>query len=151
MKFSEIRVGQVLEFGSYDMTEPEIIEFASHYDPQPFHIDPAAAKATQWGGIIASGFHTCSVAMRLIVDNVLAGSESSGSPGLNSIRWLKPVRPGDTLSMRVEVLEVKRSASGGTGIVVWQWQLKNQHSDLVLDLVCTSLFDLRKTQKGSDW
>lgn len=145
MKFSEFRVGQVLEFGSYALSEAEIIEFASRYDPQPFHIDPAAAGASQWHGIIASGFHTCSVAMRLIVDNVLAGSESSGSPGLNAIRWLKPVRPGDTLGMRVEVQEVKVSQSGGTGIVVWKWQLRNQRAELVLDLEGTSLFDLRKT------
>lgn len=144
MKFSEFREGQVLEFGSYHMGEAEIIEFAKHYDPQPFHIDPEAAKATSWNGVIASGFHTCSVAMRLMVDNVLAGSESSGSPGLSSLRWLKPVRPGDTLTMRVEVLQVTLSQSGGTGIVIWQWQLKNQREETVLDLTATSLFALRK-------
>lgn len=146
MKFSEFHAGQVLELGSYTLSEAEIIEFATRYDPQPFHIDPAAARASNWGGIIASGFHTCSVAMRLIVENVLAGSESSGSPGLSSVRWLKPVRPGDTLSMRVEVLQANLSQSGGTGIVVWQWQLNNQRAELVLDLVATSLFDLRKSR-----
>ncbi len=145
MKFSEFREGQVLEFGSYELGEAEIIEFAKHYDPQPFHIDPVAAKASRWGGVIASGFHTCSVAMRLIVDNVLAGSESSGSPGLSDIRWLKPVRPGDILSMRVEVLQVTRSQSGGTGSVIWQWQLKNQRDERVLELTGTSLFALRET------
>lgn len=144
MKFSELHEGQVLEFGNYLMSEAEIVEFARRYDPQPFHVDVAAAQASNWKGIIASGFHTCSVAMRLIVDNVLTGSESSGSPGLSSISWLKPVRAGDTLSMRVEVLQVKLSQSHGTGVVFWKWQLANQRAELVLDLVATSLFDLRK-------
>jgi acyl dehydratase len=144
MKFSEFRAGQVLELGSYTLSEAEIIEFATRYDPQPFHIDPDAARASNWGGIIASGFHTCSVAMRLIVQNALAGSESSGSPGLSSVRWLKPVRPGDTLSLRVEVQQANVSQSGGTGIVVWQWQLSNQRGEMVLDLVATSLFNLRQ-------
>lgn len=144
MKFSELHEGQVLEFGNYLMSEAEIVEFARRYDPQPFHVDVAAAQASNWKGIIASGFHTCSVAMRLIVDNVLIGSESSGSPGLSSISWLKPVRPGDTLSMRVEVLQVQLSQSRGTGVVFWKWQLANQRAEVVLDLVATSLFDLRK-------
>ena len=144
MRFCEFHEGQVLEFGSYLVSEQEIVEFARRYDPQLFHIDAAAAAATRWGGLIASGFHTCSVAMRLLVDNVLAGSESSGSPGLSSINWLKPVRPGDTLSMRVEVFEVGRSQSGGTGKVVWKWQLKNQHAEAVLELVGTSLFVLHR-------
>lgn len=144
MKFSELHEGLVLEFGNYLMSEAEIVEFARRYDPQPFHVDATAAQASNWKGIIASGFHTCSVAMRLIVDHVLIGSESSGSPGLSSISWLKPVRPGDTLSMRLEVLQVKLSQSRGTGVVFWKWQLANQHDELVLDLVATSLFDLRK-------
>lgn len=146
MRFNEFREGQVLEFGSYTLSETEIVEFARRYDPQLFHVDAAAAAATRWGGIIASGFHTCSVAMRLMVDNVLAGSESSGSPGLSSVSWLKPVRPGDTLGMRVEIVRVGRSQSGGTGTVVWQWQLKNQREELVLDLTATSLFDLHKSR-----
>ena len=82
MKFSDFREGLVLEFGSYTVSAAEIVEFATRYDPQPFHVDAAAAATTRWGGIIASGFHTCSMAMRLMVDNVLLGSESSGSPGL---------------------------------------------------------------------
>jgi acyl dehydratase len=146
MRFSEFREGLVLEFGSYTLSEAEIVEFAGRYDPQPFHVDAATAAATRWGGIIASGFHTCSVAMRLMVDNVLAGSESSGSPGLSSIGWLKPVRPGDTLTMRVDVLDVSRSQSGSMGTVVWKWQLKNHRAELVLDLTATSLFDLRKSR-----
>lgn len=145
MKFNEFHEGQVLEFGSYTVTEAEVIEFATRYDPQPFHIDPPAARASNWGGIIASGFHTCGMAMRLVVDNILTGSESSGSPGLRSVSWLKPVRPGDVLGLRVEVLQVKLSQSRGTGIVVWQWQLKNQQPETVLDLVATSLFDLRRS------
>lgn len=143
MKFSEIHQGQVLEFGSYTVSEREIIEFATRYDPQLFHVDPAAAQASKWGGLIASGFHTCGIAMRLLVDNVLKGSESNGSPGLSSIKWLKPVRPGDTLNMRVEVLQAEPSRTGRSGVVTWKWQLFNQRAELVLDLVGTSLFGLR--------
>lgn len=150
MKFADFQVGQVLEFGSYDLSEQELVEFAQRFDPQPFHTDREAAAKTRWGGLIASGFHTCSIAMRLVVDHVLAGSESFGSPGLDSVKWLHPVRPGDTLRMRAEIIDVKRSSSGRVGSLLWRWMLVNQNGTVVLDLLATSLFDLRGSSTRTD-
>ena len=147
MKFSDFHHGQTLEFGSYSVSEAEIVDFASRYDPQPFHVDKAAAAASRWRGLIASGFHTCGIAMRLVVDHVLTGSESVGSPGISSLKWLKPVRAGDTLHVRCEVLKAEPSESGGTGVLVWNWQLLNQRSEIVMDLMVTSLFDLHADQR----
>jgi acyl dehydratase len=142
MKFAELQAGQVLEFGAYIVTEEEVTEFATRYDPQPFHIDAVAAQASRWRGLIASGWHTCSIAMRMVVDHVLAGSESMGSPGVDYLKWLKPVRVGDELRMRLHVLESSVSKSGRVGVVRWQWLLLNQHKAPVLELVATSLFSL---------
>ena len=142
MKFAELQTGQTLDFGAHDVTERDILEFARRYDPQPFHIDPEAAQASRWHGLIASGFHTCSIAMSLIATHVLQGSESMGSPGLDYLKWPHPVRAGDTLRMRVNVLETSLSTSGRVGVVRWQWLLLNQHDQIVLDLTATSLFAL---------
>ena len=145
MKFADFHAGQVLEFGSYEVSEQELVEFARRFDPQPFHTDRAAAAKTRWGGLIASGFHTCAIAMRLIADNVLDGSESFGSPGLSSLKWLHPVKPGDRLRMQAEILNTKRSSNGRVGVLLWRWVLVNQNGTPVLDLVVTSLFDLNAT------
>src|SRR3569833_4731269 len=104
MKFTELRPGMALTTGPRTITEPEIIEFAQRYDPQWFHTDPTRAAASRWQGLIASGWHTCSIAMKLLVTHVLSDSESIGSPGLEQVRWASPLRPGDTVELRVEVL-----------------------------------------------
>jgi acyl dehydratase len=140
MKFAEFRVGQVLEAGSYRLDEAAIIEYATRFDPQPFHTDREAAEDSQWGGIIASGFHTCAIAMRLIADSILHGSGSCGSPGLEYVKWPAPVYGGDTLRLQVHVLEVRNSKSGAYGVARWRWQLFNQRDVVVLELVATSLF-----------
>jgi acyl dehydratase len=140
MKFVEFKVGQVLEAGSYQLDESAIIEYATRYDPQPFHTDEEAAKNSQWRGIIASGFHTCAIAMRLIADSILCDSGSCGSPGLEFVKWPAPVYGGDTLRLKVHVLDVRNSKSGTYGVVRWRWQLVNQRDILVLELVATSLF-----------
>jgi acyl dehydratase len=140
MKFADFFEGQVLRAGPYHIDESSIIDFATKFDPQPFHIDKVAAQAGQWHGLIASGWHTCSVAMRLVVDHVLRDSDSCGSPGLEHIKWPAPVRPGDSLDLTIQVLSVRRSRSGEYGIVRWQWHLFNQHRDMTLDLIATSLF-----------
>ena len=143
MKFADFHAGQTLQAGPVTLTADEIVDFARRYDPQWFHTDPTRAAASRWQGLIASGWHTCGVAMRLAVDNVLAGSESFGSPGLEYLKWLAPVRPGDALSLRAEVLEQRRSERQPTlGILRWRWTLNNQNGEPVLDLVATSLFDL---------
>jgi len=140
MKFTEFRVGQIIEAGPHRVDESAIIEFATRFDPQSFHVDKAVAAMSQWRGLIASGFHTVCIAMRLVVDTILRDSASCGSPGLEYLKWTAPVRPGDTLSLKVNVLEVRQSRSGKYGVVRWQWRLFNQENQLVLDLVATSLF-----------
>jgi acyl dehydratase len=143
MKFAEFVVGQTIQAGPRQVSEAEIIEFASRYDPQWFHTDAAAAAQGRFGGLIASGWHSCSIAMRLVVDAALAGSESFASPGLDYVKWLNPVRPGDSLTVTATVLETRISRSQPTlGILRWRWQLSNDHGVEVLDLEATSLFDL---------
>ena len=139
MKFAEFHNGQVIEAGPYQVSEAEILAFARQYDPQWFHTDPKAAAEGHFGGLIASGWHTCGIAMRLLADAALAGSESFASPGLAYVKWPHPVRPGDSLSVRATVIEARRSAKG-LGILRWRWQLFNQAGTEVLDLEATSLF-----------
>jgi acyl dehydratase len=143
MKFSEFHAGQVIEAGPVSITEAEIVQFATAWDPQWFHTDPVAAQNSRFGGLIASGWHTCSIAMRLVVDTVLRGSESYASPGLSGVKWPHPVRPGDTLRLQATVIESRRSrGNSGLGILRWRWQLFNAQDVEVLDLEATSLFDL---------
>ena len=125
------------------MSEEEIVRFATAYDPQWFHTDAQAAKGGRFEGLIASGWHTCGIAMRLVADAALAGSESFASPGLAYVKWPHPVRPGDRLTVRATVVEVRRSkGQSALGILRWRWQLFNAKGTEVLDLEATSLFDL---------
>lgn len=145
MRFAEFFAGQVIEAGPHAVAASAIVSFAESWDPQWFHTDPAAARQGPFGGLIASGFHTCGVAMRLVADKVLADSESFASPGLAYVRWPAPVRPGDRLSLRATVIEARTAASKpGLGILRWRWQLDNQDGIEVLDLEATSLFDLSR-------
>lgn len=146
MKFAEFHVGQVIEAVPHVLTQDELLRFARDWDPQWFHTDPAAAEAGPFQGLIASGWQTCGIAMRLIADAVLAGSESYASPGLAYVKWPHPVRPGDALSVRATVLQVRRSSSQPhLGLLRWRWQLFNQAGREVLDLEATSLFDLNRS------
>ncbi len=143
MTFDEFHPGQRLTYGPATISEADILAFANAYDPQWFHADVERARAGRWNGLIASGWHTCSIAMRLVVDGALRGSESFGSPGLEYLKWLAPVRPGDALTVHAEVLDVRRSDRNPTlGVLRWRWQLVNQAGAAVLELVATSLFDL---------
>jgi len=143
MKFADFHAGQLIEAGPYELTEAELLQFARAYDPQWFHTDAGRAADGPFGGLIASGWHTCGIAMRLVADAALAGSESFASPGLRYVKWPNPVRPGDSLRLRAEVVEVRRSARRPTlGILNWRWQLFNQRRLPVLDLEATSLFKL---------
>ena len=142
MKFAEFKTGMVLTAGRRAITETEIIDFASRYDPQWFHTDPQRAAASRWQGLIASGWHTCSIAMQLLVEHVLADSESIGSPGLEQVKWPNPLRPGEEVQLRVEVLQSRVSSSGKMGIVRWRWLLSTLAGVQVLDLIGTSLFEL---------
>jgi acyl dehydratase len=144
MQFADFHAGQVIEAGPYVLSEAELVQFAQAYDPQWFHTDAEAAAESPFGGLIASGWHTCAIAMRLVVDAVLAGSESFASPGLERVRWPNPVRPGDALRLVASVIDVRRSEKRPTlGILRWQWQLFNQRELQVLDVEVTSLFKLK--------
>jgi len=143
MMFDEFRPGQVLTYGPATVSEAEILAFAREYDPQWFHTDVARARTSRWNGVIASGWQTCGIAMRLAVTGALQESESFGSPGLEYLKWLAPVRPGDALTLIAEVLDVRRAERRPTlGILRWRWRLLNQDDVAVLELVATSLFDL---------
>ena len=143
MKFAEFQAGQQLEAGPYDVTETEVLQFATAWDPQWFHTNVEAAASGPFGGLIASGWHTCGIAMRLAADAFLRGSESYASPGLGHVKWPNPVRPGDRLRLRCTVLEARTSRSQPQlGILHWRWQLFNQADAEVLDIDATSLFDL---------
>ena len=143
MKFAEFHTGQVIEAGPHIVDEAELVRFASAYDPQWFHTDAQASAKGRFGGLSASGWHTCGIAMRLAVQAALGGSEVFASPGLNYLKWPNPVRPGDSLWLRVTVLETRRSSSQPTmGIMRWRWQLFNADRVEVLDLEATNLFDL---------
>ena len=133
--FDTLAPGDVLDLGSRHVTEAEIIAFARDFDPQPFHIDPEAAEASIFGGIIASGWHTCALTMRLLVDGFLSHAASMGSPGVEQIRWLRPVRPGDTLRAHIRVLETRPSQSRpDRGSVKTLTEVTNQAGDLVMTM-----------------
>jgi acyl dehydratase len=145
MKFAEFHAGQVIEAGPYEVSQAEMIDFARAYDPQWFHTDPEAAAQGPFEGLIASGWHSCGIAMRLVVERVLHDSESFASPGLRYLKWLQPVRPGDRLSVRLTVIDVRRSSKRPElGILDWRWQMKNQRDIDVLELEVTSMFKLDK-------
>jgi acyl dehydratase len=115
--FEDMAVGDVKEFGGRTVTREEILDFAEQYDPQPFHLDEDAAAESQFGGLIASGWHTASVCMRMLVDNHLSESASAGARGVRELKWIRPVRPGDTITCRLEVVE-KEPGDGPVGTVV---------------------------------
>ncbi len=143
MKFAEIAATRLFRLGPVEVEPGDVTEFASRYDDQWFHTDPARAAGGPFEGLIASGWHTCALAMQLVSRQLLADSESFASPGLGYVRWPTPVRPGDRLMLDVMVHEARRSASRKElGIVRWQWTMRNQHGQTVLDLEATSLFTL---------
>lgn len=142
--FEDYVPGHVYEFGAITVSEPEIIDFARRYDPQYFHIDPAKAAASEFGGIIASGFHTVSLAMRMYVDHYLSHVASLASPGVDDIRWPNPLRPGDTLRVRVTILEARLSRSKpDRGIVRARVEAINQRDELALSMTVVSILGRR--------
>lgn len=130
----------VIELGSASVSEDEIIEFAQRYDPQPFHVDPAAAAESAYGGLIASGWHTCALTMRALATQYLSPASSLGSPGIDELRWQAPVRPGDVLSVRVTVLDTRASSSKpDRGIVRSRVETINQDGTKVLTMTAINL------------
>jgi acyl dehydratase len=142
--FEDYVPGTTVDCGSFSLSEAEIIAFAKEYDPQPFHVDPVAAKDGPFGGLIASGWHTTSMMMRHLVDNYVSPESSLGAAGVDELRWAKPVRPGDTLHIRATVLEARRSGSKpDRGIVRTLMELTNQDGDLVMKVTAINFILLR--------
>lgn len=144
--FEDLEVGGVSRFGSYKVTREEVIEFASKYDPQPFHLDDEAAAKTHFGRLSASGWHTCAMTMAMMVENLKANRQAGlGSPGMDSLRWKKPVYPGDTLRVETELLEKRRSASRPElGLFKSRVQVFNQNDEVVLEMTSNGMIEVRE-------
>ncbi len=142
--FEDLAPGQVVELGSVLVTQEEILDFANRFDPQSFHVDPEAAKDSVFGGLIASGWHTGAMWMRLYVDTLLDGAASMGSPGIEELRWLAPVRPGDTLAGRLTVLETTPSERRpDRGTVRIRGEMVNQDGVIVMSMTSRGHFGRR--------
>jgi len=142
--FEDFAPGQVLELGSRTISRESMLAFAREFDPQPFHVDEEAAKRSIYGGLLASGWHTCSLWMRILCDGLLTDTASLGSPGIDELRWLKPVRPGDTLSVRMTILEAIPSRSKpDRGLLRSLTEMRNQHGEIVLTARGLSLLGRR--------
>ncbi len=146
--WDDFAVGAVREFGQQLVTREEVLAFAARYDPQPFHLDDAAAQASLFGQLSASGWHTCAMTMGMLVRGLLLQCASLGSPGMDNLRWLKPVFPGDTLRVRSTVLQARLMASRpGVGLVRSQTQTLNQHGDVVLEMQGWGMYRCRPAQE----
>jgi len=145
--WEDFEVGRVFEHGARKLSEEDIVRFAREWDPQRYHVDPQAAKATPFGGLIASGWQSCGVLMRLMCDAYLNESSCIGSPGIDEIRFLKPVRPGDALRFRSTVLEASPSRSRPErGNVRFRWELVNHNDEVVLSMLGRQLYLRRRPQ-----
>jgi len=144
--FEDFQPGQVREIDGPALTRDEIVEFARKYDPQPFHVDEEAAKNSFYGGLIASGWQTVAICMRLMCDSYLLESASLGSPGVDEVRWVKPVRPGDRPRLKMTVLEARISRSRPEmGSVRARWDMFNQHNELVMHMTGWGMFGRRSS------
>jgi acyl dehydratase len=142
--FEDFVEGATFDLGTFSYTEQQIIDFAREFDPQPMHTDPDAARASTYGGLIASGWQTATSYMRRLVDAIMRDSESIGSPGLDHLRWLRPVRAGDTLRARFTVLEARPSNSRPDwGIVRSRGEVLNQQDEVVMDVEAVNFFGRR--------
>ena len=140
----DLEVGRTVEVGQVTVTAEEIVEFARKFDPQPFHTDEAAARGSPFGGLIASGWHTASLCMRLVVERLIDPATTLGSPGVDELRWLRPVRPADILTLRVTVLEATPSRSKpDRGIGRFRYDLSNQRGESVMTMVALGMIRRR--------
>jgi len=138
--FEDFTPGWVAEYGPRRVTREEIIGFAAQFDPQPMHLDEEAARHTMLGGLGASGWHTCCVMMKMIADGLLLDTASMGAPGIDEVKWLKPVRPGDSLTVRGSILSMRPSQSKpDRGFVSFFWVVFNHHGEKVMTLICPQM------------
>ena len=147
--FEDIEIGEKQSFGSYEVTREEVMRFAESYDPQPFHLDDEAASRTHFGRLSASGWHTCAMTMRMMVDNMKAHQQASlGSPGIDELRWKKPVYPGDTLRVETEVLEKRVSRSRPEmGFFKSRIVTFNQKDEPVLEMTSNGIMQVREPRR----
>ena len=143
--WEDFTVGTVREFGAMPVTREAILAFAGQFDPQPFHLDDAAAEASLFGKLSASGWHTCAMTMRMMCDEYLLESSSLGSPGIDSLRWTRPVHAGDVLGVRLTTLETRPMASRPkVGLILSKWEVLNQHREVVLTMQGWGMFGRRE-------
>lgn len=139
--FEDVQVGEVMRFGRYEVTREEIVEYARQFDPQPFHLDEEAAKASMFGGLIASGWHTGAMFMRMVVAHMTPVHATSGAMGFDDLKWLRPVRPGDVLSVESEIREKIESRSRpDRGTVKIESRISNQRGEVVMSLVSLVIY-----------
>lgn len=144
--FESFEIGQKQTFGAYEVTKEEIIEFAKKYDPQFFHLDHEAAKQSLFGGLCASGWHTCAMTMSMLVANMDEHGRSLGSPGIDSLKWRRPVYPGDVLSVEMEVIDTVPSKSRPEiGFIISKTTVSNQKKDVVMEFVSKGIFPRTQT------
>ena len=142
--FEDFSIGRVFPLASKSVTADEMIEFAAEFDPQPMHLDEAAGKASILGGLSASGWHTCGILMRLMVDGYLGNTAGMGSPGLDEVKWLKPVYPGETLRGRMTVLAKRQSRSRPEmGLVTMKWEALSAAGEVKIDMTGINLIKVR--------
>lgn len=142
--WEDFPVGSVRQFGAMQVTREDVLDFASKFDPQPFHLDDAAAEASLFGKLSASGWHTCAMAMRMMCDGYLLNAASLGSPGIDKLKWHKPVYPGDTLSVRFSVLEARTMNSRpDVGLIRSLSEVLNQHGEVVQSMEGWGMFRRR--------
>lgn len=144
LHWEDFQPGDVIDCGETSVDADAIVAFARNFDPQPFHVDARAAEGSMFGGLVASGWHTCGLAMRLMCDSYLLRSTSQGSPGLEEIRWPNPVRPGDRLRLRMTVEATRPLRSKPhLGLVQSRWEMVNQRDEPVLSMLGNGLFKRR--------
>jgi acyl dehydratase len=148
--WEDFTTGSVESYGPRLVTREEIVAFASEFDPQPMHLDEEAARATLLGGLAASGWHSCAILMRMSCDWFMLDSSSMGSPGIEEVRWLRPLRPGDRVTLRRTVVETRASKSRpDMGIAKFKYELLNQSGEAVTTLICNIMFGRRQAGAGT--
>jgi len=138
--FEDFSTDWTAEYGPRRVTREEIVGFAAQYDPQPMHLDEEAARQTMLGGLAASGWHTCAIMMKMIADGLLLDTASMGAPGIDEVKWLRPVRPGDSLTVRGSVTAVRASQSKqDRGFVTFFWEVFNDRDERMMTLICPQM------------
>lgn len=146
--FEDLEVGSTSKFGRYDVTREEVMEFAQKYDPQPFHLDDEAAAKTHFGRLSASGWHTCAMTMAMLVENMKTSRQAGlGSPGMDNLRWVKPVYPGDTLRVETTIIEKRRSKNRpDMGLFKSDLTIFNQNDEPVMTMRSNGLIKVRNPE-----